>query len=120
MGCFSSGGFLRGMIAAKLGLTDAQQEQIGAITRNAFDSNQALAAQLKAAHAAEQAAIQAGKSDSELAQLAQSYAALHTQLHTARLQTEAKIYQVLTPEQRTKAAEMRSKARARFGEAMRR
>jgi Spy/CpxP family protein refolding chaperone len=112
------GGFLGGMMGTMLGLTDAQKDQIKAITKTAFDSNQALATQMKAAHEAEQAAIKADKSDAELAQLAQSYAALYTQFHTVLLQTEAKIYKVLTPEQRAKVSEMRSKMRSRFGEAM--
>jgi len=112
------GGLLGGLMGHALNLTDAQKEQIKAITKDAFDSNQALATQLKAAHEAEQAAIKAGKSDAELAQLAQSYAPLHTQFHAARLQTEAKIYKVLTPEQQAKLDEIRSDMRARFGEAM--
>ena len=112
------GGFLGGMIGHMLDLTDAQKEQIKAITKQAFDSNQALATQMKAAHEAEQAAIKAGKSDPELAQLVQSYAPVQTQFHTVRLQTEAKIYKVLTPEQRTKLDEMRGKMREHFGQGM--
>lgn len=112
------GGMIAGMIGHMLDLTDAQKEQIKAITKSAFDSNQALATQLEAAHEAEQAAIKAGRSDAELAQLAQSYAPLHTQFHAARLQTEAKIYKVLTPEQRAKLDDMRGKMRAHFGNAM--
>ena len=112
-------GLLGGMIKHALNLTDAQQEQIKAITTSAFENNQALRTQLKAAHDTERAAIKAGKSDAELAQLAQSYAPLHTQLHATRLQTEAKIYKVLTPEQRAKADEIRGKMRDRIGGAMR-
>jgi Spy/CpxP family protein refolding chaperone len=114
------GGMLGGMIGHMLDLTDAQKEQIKAIARAAFDANQTLATQLKAAHETEQAAIKAGKPDAELAQLAQSYAPLHTQLHAARLQTEAKIYKVLTPEQRTKLDSVRSKMRDNVGGAMQR
>lgn len=111
-------GLLGGMIGHALNLTDAQKEQIKAITASAFENNQALITQLKAAHETERAAIAAGKSDAELAQLAQSYAPLHTQLHATRLQTEAKIYKVLTPEQRAKADEIRGKMRDHIGGAM--
>ena len=113
------GGLLMGMARHMLDLTDAQQEQIKAIAKAAFDGNQALATQMKAAHEAEQAAIKAGKSDAELAQLAQSYAPLHTQFQTVRLQTEARIYKVLTPEQRAKLDKIRNDFRGhamqRFG-----
>lgn len=113
-------GFFGGMMGHALNLTDAQKEQIRSITKEAFTGNQSLRDQLKSAREAEQAAIKAGKSDAELAQLAQSYAALHTQMHTTRLQTEAKIYKVLTPEQQTKLDEMRGKMRARFSQGMQR
>ena len=111
-------GLLGGMIGHALNLTDAQKEQIKAIAASAFENNQTLMTQLKAAHETEQAAIKAGKCDAELAQLAQSYAPLHTQLHATRLQTEAKIYKVLTPEQRAKADEIRSEMRDHIGGAM--
>ena len=108
-------GLLGGMIGHALNLTDAQKEQIKAITASAFENNQALITQLKAAHETERAAIAAGKSDAELAQLAQSYAPLHTQLHATRLQTEAKIYKVLTPEQRAKLDKFRSNMHDHMG-----
>ncbi len=110
------GGMLGGMIGHMLDLTDAQKEQIKTITKAAFDSNQTLMTQLKASREAERAAIQAGKSDAELAQLAQSYAPLHTQLSATRLQTEAKIYKVLTPEQRAKLDKFRGNMQERMGQ----
>ena len=110
------GGMLGGMIGHMLDLTDAQKEQIKTITKAAFDSNQTLMTQLKASRDAERAAIQAGKSDAELAQLAQSYAPLHTQLNATRLQTEAKIYKVLTPEQRAKLDKFRDNMQERMGQ----
>jgi Spy/CpxP family protein refolding chaperone len=114
------GGLLHGRMAQALGLTDAQKEQIRSITKEAFAGNQTLRTQLKAAHDAEQAAIKAGKSDAELAQLAANSAPLQTQLHATRLQTEAKIYKVLTPDQQAKLNEMRAKMRERVGNAMQR
>ncbi|MCC6536678.1 MAG: Spy/CpxP family protein refolding chaperone [Bryobacterales bacterium] len=111
------GGFLGGMMGDMLGLTDAQKEQIRTITKTAFDSNTALREQMKVARDAEREAVKAGKSDADLAQLAASQSQLFTQMHTARLQTEAKIYQVLTPEQRTKLETMREKMRTRFSQA---
>lgn len=107
-------------MAEALNLTDAQKEQIRSITKEAFASNQALRTQLKAAHEAEQAAIKAGKSDAELVQLAQNSAPLHAQVHAARLQTEAKIFKVLTPEQQAKLAEIRAHMKERMGRFARR
>ena len=85
-----------------------------AIRKDAFANNQALFSQLKTARDAERAAIKAGKSDAELAQLAQSSAPLVAQLHASRLQTEAKMYKVLTPDQQTKLDDMRAKMRERM------
>jgi len=112
------GGFLPGMMGEMLGLTDAQKEEIRTIAKTAFDANAWLREQMKVARDAERNAVKAGKSDAELAQLAASRAQLFTQMHTVRLQTEAKIYKVLTPEQRTKLETMREKMHARFGQAM--
>lgn len=114
------GGFLGGMMGEVLGLTDAQKEQIRTIAKTAFDSNAALREQMKVARDAERDAVKAGKSDAELAQLAASQSQLFTQMHTVRLQTEAKIYKVLTPEQRAKLETLREKMHARFGQAMER
>jgi Spy/CpxP family protein refolding chaperone len=107
-------------MAQALSLTDAQKEQIRSIVKESFQSNKALGEQLKTAWQAEREAIKAGKSDAELAQLAQNAAPLHAQFHATRLQTEAKVYKVLTPEQQTKLEEMRSKMRERFGKAAQR
>jgi Spy/CpxP family protein refolding chaperone len=113
------GRMLSGMLGTALGLTDAQKTQIQSIVDQSKQSLDALSAQLQAAREAEKAAIKAGKSDAELAQLAQSYSALHTQVHTIRLQTESKIYKVLTSEQRTKLEqlmeEMKNRAQSGAG-----
>jgi Spy/CpxP family protein refolding chaperone len=114
------GGFPGGMFGHALNLTDAQKEQIRSITKESFAGNQELRTQLKAARDAEQAAIKAGKSDAELAQLAQNSAPLHAQAHAARLQTEAKIFKVLTPEQQAKLAEIRANMKERMGRFARR
>lgn len=113
-------GFLSGRMAQALNLTDAQKEQIRSIVKESFQSNKALGEQLKTARQAEREAVKAGKSDAELAQLAQNAAPLHAQFHAARLQTEAKVYKVLTPEQQTKLEEMRAHMRERFGKAAQR
>lgn len=107
-------GMLMGLFGTAIGLTDAQKAEIKSIFETARTSNASLETQMKAAREAERAAIQAGKSDTELAQLAASYSQLYTQMHTARLQTEAKVYKVLTPEQREKVAKMREEMRSRF------
>lgn len=112
-------GPLMGMIGTAIGLTDAQKAEIKSIFETARTNNASLREEMKASREAEKAAVKAGKSDAELAQLAASYSQLHTRLHTVRLQTEAKVYKVLTPEQREKAdklkEEMEGRMAGRFG-----
>lgn len=112
-------GALMGMLGTAIGLTDAQKAEIKTIFETARTSNASLHEELKASREAEKAAIKAGKSDAELAQLAASYSQLHVRMHTTRLQTEAKVYKVLTPEQRAKVEklkeEMQSRMAGRFG-----
>lgn len=112
-------GALMGMLGTAIGLTDAQKAEIKTIFETANTNNASLHEELKASREAEKAAVKAGKSDAELAQLAASYAQLHVRMHTVRLQTEAKVYKVLTPEQRAKVEklreEMTSRMAGRFG-----
>jgi Spy/CpxP family protein refolding chaperone len=113
LGPGAGGGFLGGMMAAALDLTDAQKEQIRAIHESAATANQAILDQLKPIREQELAAIKAGKSEAELRSLANSAAPLMAQLHANQLVAHAKIYQVLTPEQREKLDKFRAEAGAR-------
>jgi protein CpxP len=118
-GGFEGHGFFGPRIATALGLTDDQKTQIRNIVSSQRESTKAIRDQLKPIREQEQAAVQAGKSEAELTSLANSAAPLLAQLHAAGLVTRSKIYQVLTPEQRTKLEEMRSNMHERGGQRMR-
>lgn len=108
------GGMLMGMMGHALDLTDAQKSQIQTIVQSAFQTNQATINQLKTLREQEIAALKAGKSEQELRTLAQTASPVITQLHAAKLVTEAKVYAVLTPAQREKLDKMRTTMRERF------
>lgn len=108
------GGFLGPMAATALGLTDAQKAEIKSIVEGTREANRAMHEQLKPIHEQERAAVKAGKSDAELQALAHSAAPLMAQLHASRLSAQAKMYKVLTPEQREKLESLRSNMRDRM------
>lgn len=97
-----------------LNLTDAQREQIRAIVKQTAEANADVRDQLKSIREQERAAIKAGGSESELKNLAQSAAPVMAQLHGSRLVAQAKIYALLTPEQRQKMDQMRERGRGRW------
>ena len=101
-------------IATHLNLTDAQKEQAKAILKDAHQSAMALAPQMKQSHEALAEAVKSGKPDTEIARLASEQGALVGRMIAIRTQAMAKIYQTLTPEQRTKAEEMLKEFRSRF------
>ena len=107
------GGMMRKMGRA-LNLTDAQREQIRAIVKQTAEANADVRDQLKSIREQERAAIKAGGSESELKNLAQSAAPVMAQLHGSRLVAQAKIYALLTPEQRQKMDQMRERGRGRW------
>jgi Spy/CpxP family protein refolding chaperone len=110
-----NGGFLRGVMAAALDLSDAQKGQIRSILEGTRSANRAIRDQLRGIREQEVAAVKAGRSEAELQALASSAAPLMTQLHAAHLVAQSRIYQVLTPEQREKLEKIRSEVRGRTG-----
>jgi Spy/CpxP family protein refolding chaperone len=102
---------VRQRIAQALNLTDAQKQQTQAIIQQTRQTVQPLKQQAKQNRQALMAAIQAGKGDVEIHQLALTQGNLAGQLVTARAEALAKFYSMLTPEQRAKAALMGQKLR---------
>lgn len=113
------GGMLRGMMGAALDLDDAQKEQIRSILEATRTSLQPVMEQLRQNREAAQAAVQAGKSDAELQQIADEGGRLHAQIQGAMLKAHAKVWAVLTPQQKEKWNKLREEARARMEERMR-
>ena len=102
---------VRQRIAQALNLTDAQKQQAQAIVQQTRQTVQPLRQQSKQNRQALMAAIQAGKGDVEIHQLALTQGNLAGQLVAARAEALAKFYSTLTPEQRAKADLMGQKLR---------
>jgi Spy/CpxP family protein refolding chaperone len=90
---------VRRRIAQALNLTDAQKQQAQAIIQQTRQTVQPLRQQAKQNRQALMAAIQAGKGDVEIHQLALTQGNLAGQLVAARAEALAKFYGTLTPEQ---------------------
>ena len=94
---------VRQRIAQALNLTDAQKQQTQAIIQQTRQTVQPLKQQSKQNRQALIAAVNAGKGDVEIHQLALTQGNLAGQLVAARAEALAKFYSTLTPEQRAKA-----------------
>jgi Spy/CpxP family protein refolding chaperone len=91
----------------RLSLTSAQQTQITALLTSAEASGQTTRASMKAAHDSLNTAVQANDS-AAMEQAATAIGNLTAQTTLARAKSDAVIYQLLTPDQRTKYAQMQS------------
>jgi Spy/CpxP family protein refolding chaperone len=90
----------------RLSLTSAQQTQVTAILNAGADANASTSrASMKAAHETLNAAVQANDS-AAMEQAATMIGNLTAQSALARAKTDAAIYKVLTPDQRTKYSQM--------------
>jgi periplasmic protein CpxP/Spy len=101
-----------GRMGPALGLTDAQKSQAKTIFQNSHQTARPVADQLRQDRQALQAAIQAGKSDQELQQLAAAEGADMGKLAGIRASAAAKFRALLTPEQQQKLDTMKSTRRA--------
>jgi len=116
-------GFMRrhlGRVTQALNLTDSQKQQSRAIFQQARESSQPLRRQLKQNREALQAAAKANTGDAEIQRLANEQGSLLAQLVTIRTEASAKFYQLLTPEQRAKADQLRGQFRQQRHSAERR
>jgi Spy/CpxP family protein refolding chaperone len=111
------GGHIMGRMAKQLNLTDDQKTQIKGIVAAEKPTVQPLFEQLKANRQALKAATANGQFDeSQVRQLASQQAQTVASLIVEKERVKAKIYGVLTPEQRTKAEQMRTKFESRMKE----
>jgi Spy/CpxP family protein refolding chaperone len=93
-------------LSDRLSLTSAQQTQVTAILNAGTDANATTSrASMKAAHDTLNTAIQANDS-AAMEQAATTIGNLTAQSTLARAKTDAGIYKVLTPDQRTKYSQM--------------
>jgi Spy/CpxP family protein refolding chaperone len=93
-------------MATKLNLTDDQKQQARSIMQSARESAQPITQQLKQNRQALRDAVKAGKTDADIDQLAASTGTLMGQATAIRTKAFAKVYAMLTPEQRTKADQL--------------
>ena len=97
-----------------LNLTDTQKQQAKTILQSARQTAQPLAQQLKQDRAALTAAVEAGDS-AKIQELSTEMGSLRGNVLGVRSQAMAKVYALLTPDQKTKAEEFRQKAQQVLG-----
>jgi Spy/CpxP family protein refolding chaperone len=117
MGGPFDGGF--GFRAVMRDLTDAQREQVKAIQQKHADRIKPLVERAHNAREAVNAAILAGNT-ANLQALSIEVGNAETELTFAQAQVQAEIFNVLTPEQKQKAAEARKQMEQRRGEMLQR
>jgi protein CpxP len=103
---------MRGKMFQGLNLTDAQKQQAKTFLQQAKQNAQPLATQLRANRQALAAAVKANDT-AQIHSLAAQQGHLEGQLLGIRSEARAKVYALLTPEQKAKADEMRGKVRER-------
>ena len=91
----------------ELNLSTDQQERIKAIRQESKENNSSLRQEMRQAREEMGKLMASDTSDSELKQQHEKIQSLKQQLGTQRFETMLKIRQVLTPEQRTKMAELK-------------
>ena len=102
-------------VAQKLNLTDAQRKEFHTIFQKAHESAMPIRDELKANREALAAAVKADRS-ADIQQLAAARGKLVGQMTAIYAEARAKFYHTLTPEQRTKADQMRLDFRQRMRE----
>lgn len=102
------GGNMEDRFARLLSLTDAQKTQIKNLREQAQTASKPYFEQIKPITEQMQKLIEAPAFDEAAARtLAAKMAQVQTEIHIIQAKTEAAIYQLLTPEQRAKLAELR-------------
>ena len=91
----------------RLSLTSAQQTQITAILNSGDANGSPSRASMKVAHDSLNAAVQAGD-PAAMEQAANTIGSLTAQSTFARAKSDAAIYKLLTPDQRTKYSQLQS------------
>lgn len=103
-----------GPLIARLGLTDAQKDQVETIMQSHADELKALGTRAAAAHRALEAAETADTlDDATIRQKSAEVAAVDADMAVARAHLRAEVFQILTADQKTKAKEMMARRQGR-------
>ena len=100
-------------VAQVLNLTDSQKEQARTIFQHARQSAQPIRQELKQNREKLTAAAKVTNSEGDIQKLANEQGRLLEKLIAIRTEASSKFYQMLTPEQRVKADQMREQFRHR-------
>jgi Spy/CpxP family protein refolding chaperone len=100
-------------VAQALNLTDSQKGQARMIFERARQVAQPIRQELKANREKLMAAAKVSNSEAEIQKLANDQGGLLGKLIAIRTEADAKFYQLLTPEQRVKADQMREQFKQR-------
>ena len=104
------------MLGPRIGLTDAQKDQIKAIADTHKDDWKALADRSRAAHMAVDAAISADTIDeATIRQKSAEAAAVEADMAVARAHARAEVWQILTADQKTQLKTMQTEMKQRWG-----
>ena len=101
-------------IAQQLNLTDTQKQQAKTIFQQARQTAQPVREQLKQNRQALAEAAKAGNGEAAIQQLSARQGNLLGQMVAVRTEAFAKFYATLTPEQRTKADQLRQQFQQRM------
>jgi Spy/CpxP family protein refolding chaperone len=102
------------MLGPRIGLTDAQKDQIKAIADTHKDDWKALADRSRAAHMAVDAAISADTIDeATIRQKSAEAAAVEADIAVARAHARAEVWQILTADQKTQLKTMQTEMKQR-------
>jgi Spy/CpxP family protein refolding chaperone len=111
---FGMGGPRMAMLAGYLDLSDAQKSNLQSLMVQGREEAKPLLEQLKSGHDQVAAAVKAGKSEGEVAALAESQGAVMGKLAALHARNITRFYAQLTPEQKQKAEELHNQMRERM------
>ena len=98
-----------GLMFRGLDLTDAQKDQIKSIMTTSREGNKSLRDQMHSIREQINAATEGGNFDeNSIRQLAEQQGALHAKMVIERERVKSQVFNVLTPDQKAKAAEMKA------------
>jgi periplasmic protein CpxP/Spy len=104
-------------VLRRLDLTDAQREQIRAVYEQHRDELRTLGERLRTAHRAQSEAVNSiPVNEEQIRARSAEVAAAQTEMALLRARIHAAVYQVLTPEQQSKAQQLRGDRQKRFEE----
>jgi protein CpxP len=107
-----------GMGFRGLDLTDAQKEQMKAISQASREGTKSLRDQMKANRQQMAQATANGFNEAQVQAIAQQQSALHAQMIVERERVRSQMFAILTPEQQAKAAEMKEQRKQKMQERM--